>query len=274
MSVPFVHRTSVVSVLAPMETMLYLLHMYCTLPPEGTCCSLPPEETSCSLPLKETSCFLPLEKTSCSLPLEETSCSLPLEGTSCSLLLEETSCSLPLEETSCFLPLDRTSYSLVIAFGPEVAFVTPAIPVDRSNMEWSHPEAVRARLEISTGSYKARLEVIKLVRRLPRPALVSFEGGFVHFFQLLLEVYFEFHLTFLMAKKDMHTYVSRLKDTELETLIATYDIPLDLRPRMPDPNFRMINLPGGDTAIGAHLPASSSRFEQDTIQAGRLVLFC
>ncbi|GJW34189.1 hypothetical protein Tco_0054221 [Tanacetum coccineum] len=55
-----------------------------------------------------------------------------------------------------------------------------------------------------------------------------------------------------MAKKDMHTYVSRLKDTELETLIATYDIPLDLRPRLPDPNFRMINLPAGDTAIGIY----------------------
>ncbi|GJZ40944.1 hypothetical protein Tco_0587830 [Tanacetum coccineum] len=53
-----------------------------------------------------------------------------------------------------------------------------------------------------------------------------------------------------MAKKDMHTYVSCLKETELKTLIATYDIPLDLRPRLPDPNFRMINLPVGDTAIG------------------------
>ncbi|GKF77815.1 hypothetical protein Tco_0230285, partial [Tanacetum coccineum] len=29
----------------------------------------------------------------------------------------------------------RRHYSLVIASGPEVAFVTPTIPVDRSNME-------------------------------------------------------------------------------------------------------------------------------------------
>ncbi|GJU51739.1 hypothetical protein Tco_1221294 [Tanacetum coccineum] len=50
----------------------------------------------------------------------------------------------------------------------------------------------------------------------------------------------------------MHTYVSRLENTELETLIATYDIPLDLRPRLPDSNFRMINLPAGDTAIGIY----------------------
>nr|GEX35496.1 hypothetical protein [Tanacetum cinerariifolium] len=39
MSVPFVHRTSVVCVLAPMETMFYLLHRYCTSPLEETCCS-------------------------------------------------------------------------------------------------------------------------------------------------------------------------------------------------------------------------------------------
>ncbi|GKD87513.1 hypothetical protein Tco_1358667, partial [Tanacetum coccineum] len=32
--------------------------------------------------------------------------------------------------------LPRRHYSLVIASGPEVAFVTPTIPVDRSNMEW------------------------------------------------------------------------------------------------------------------------------------------
>ncbi|GKB98025.1 hypothetical protein Tco_0984162, partial [Tanacetum coccineum] len=50
----------------------------------------------------------------------------------------------------------------------------------------------------------------------------------------------------------MHTYVSRLKDTKLETLIANYDIPLYLRPRLPDPNFRMINLPARDTAIGIY----------------------
>ncbi|GJU72063.1 hypothetical protein Tco_1263468 [Tanacetum coccineum] len=41
-------------------------------------------------------------------------------------------------------------------------------------------------------------------------------------------------------------------DAELKTLIATFDIPLDLRPRLPDSNFRMINLPAGDTAIGIY----------------------
>ncbi|GJV37696.1 hypothetical protein Tco_1410173 [Tanacetum coccineum] len=50
----------------------------------------------------------------------------------------------------------------------------------------------------------------------------------------------------------MDMYVSRLKNIELEALIATYDIPLDLRPRLPDPNFRMINLPVRDTAIGIY----------------------
>nr|GEV07973.1 hypothetical protein [Tanacetum cinerariifolium] len=118
MYVPFVHRTSIVSVLALMETMLYLLHRYFTLPPEETCCSLPPEETGYSLPLEETSrslhpeetiCFLPHEKTSCSLPLEDTSCFLPLEETYCSLPLEETCCSLPPEETSYFLHPEETA---------------------------------------------------------------------------------------------------------------------------------------------------------------------
>nr|GEY38784.1 hypothetical protein [Tanacetum cinerariifolium] len=68
MFVLFVHRTLVVSVLALMETMIYLLHRYCTLSLEGTCYSLPPEETSCFLPLEETSCSLPPEESSCSLP--------------------------------------------------------------------------------------------------------------------------------------------------------------------------------------------------------------
>ncbi|GJZ52614.1 hypothetical protein Tco_0607129 [Tanacetum coccineum] len=85
-SVPFVHRTSVVSVLAPMETMLYLLHRHC---------SLPPKETGCTLPLEETCCSL----TSCSLPSEETGCSLPPE---------EIGCSLPNKEIGCFLPLEET----------------------------------------------------------------------------------------------------------------------------------------------------------------------
>ncbi|GJZ34187.1 hypothetical protein Tco_0579623, partial [Tanacetum coccineum] len=45
-------------------------------------------------------------------------------------------------------------------------------------------------------------------------------------------------------------------DAELKTLIATYDIPLDLRPRLPDSNFRMSILPAGDTAIGGGLVRS------------------
>nr|GEX33613.1 hypothetical protein [Tanacetum cinerariifolium] len=68
--VPFVDHMSVVSVLAPMETMLYLLHMYCSLPREESCCSLPPGD-----------CYLHPEETSCSLPPEETGCSLPPEKT-------------------------------------------------------------------------------------------------------------------------------------------------------------------------------------------------
>ncbi|GJW77211.1 hypothetical protein Tco_0138893 [Tanacetum coccineum] len=43
------------------------------------------------------------------------------------------------------------------------------------------------------------------------------------------------------------------EDAELKTLIATYDIPLELRPRLPDSNFRMSILSVGDTAIGIEL---------------------
>ncbi|GJX42708.1 hypothetical protein Tco_0257698 [Tanacetum coccineum] len=116
MYVPFIHRTSVVSVLAPMETMLYLLHSY-SLPPEKTSCFLPPEELAASLPPEETSCFLPPE---------------------------ETSCFLPPKETSCFLPPEETSYSLVIASGPERP---------RPEAVRARSEAVRALPEVQSGVF-------------------------------------------------------------------------------------------------------------------------
>ncbi|GKD45016.1 hypothetical protein Tco_1269661, partial [Tanacetum coccineum] len=57
-------RTSYVTpaILAPMETMLYLLYRHCSLPPDETGCSLPLEETGYSLPPKETGCSLPLKE--------------------------------------------------------------------------------------------------------------------------------------------------------------------------------------------------------------------
>ncbi|GJV88209.1 hypothetical protein Tco_1532147 [Tanacetum coccineum] len=116
----------------------------CSLPLEETCWSLPPEETGCSLHPEETGCSIPHEETCWSLPIEETRCSLPYEETCWSLPPKETGCSLPPKETCWSLPPKETScsyllrrlYSLVISSGPEVAFVTSAIPVDHSNMEW------------------------------------------------------------------------------------------------------------------------------------------
>nr|GEX88528.1 hypothetical protein [Tanacetum cinerariifolium] len=70
-----------------------------------------------------------------SLPHAETGYSLPPEETSYSLPPEGATYSLPSEETSCSLPFEETSYSLVIASGPEAAFFTPVIPVDRCNMK-------------------------------------------------------------------------------------------------------------------------------------------
>ncbi|GJX56287.1 hypothetical protein Tco_0286184, partial [Tanacetum coccineum] len=170
--------------------------------------------------------------------------------------------------------LMRRHYSLVIASRPEVAFITLAIPVCFSAAAINHVASMRyhgassaasscggfhpggfslgvrllVRQRVSSGG--ARLELlVGLDQRL------CFISDSLDQKWFRSEVVFHsgysrpFYLIFLMAKKDMHTYVSQLKDTELETLIATYDIPLDLRPRLPDPNFRMINLPAGDTAI-------------------------
>nr|GEU63896.1 hypothetical protein [Tanacetum cinerariifolium] len=112
------------------------------------------------------------------------------------------------------------------------------------------------------GLFLDNSEVFELVRRCDYFELVRrLWLGLDQIFQHSFKVFFDLHLTLLMAKKDMHTYVSRLNYTELETLITTYDIPLDLRPHLPDPNIRMINLPDGDTTIG-----SSSRSEQGQVR--------
>ncbi|GJX64145.1 hypothetical protein Tco_0298488 [Tanacetum coccineum] len=155
MSVSFVHRTSVVSVLDPIETMLYLLHRYCTLPPEETCCSLP---------LKETSCFLLHEETNYSLPLEETSCFLPSE---------ETSYSLPPEETSCFLPPEETSYSLVIVSGQ---------PSSPQLFQWTIPTWSGFVLGILGGVSSDCLP--QSIRR--RPYLVNFTIIFSKVFKIII----------------------------------------------------------------------------------------
>nr|GEV64882.1 hypothetical protein [Tanacetum cinerariifolium] len=245
MSVPFLHRTLVIGVLAPMETMLYLLHRYCTLPPEKTCCSLPPEETGCSLHPEETSCSLPSKETSCFLLFGEISCSLPPEKTSCFLPPEETCCSLPPEDTSCSLPPDETSYflppeeTLLLMVRPELFGSSGVIWLVRSWLVSAEVVGLDWRWFVS----------IREIGVDWRCECSSESIDWTDFFQQSFKIFFDFRLTFLMAKKDRHTYVYQLKDTELETLIATYDIPLDLRPHLPGPNFRMINLPAGDTSI-------------------------
>ncbi|GKF17317.1 hypothetical protein Tco_0062235, partial [Tanacetum coccineum] len=129
MFVPFVHPTSVVSVLTPIETMLYLLCRHCYLPPERTAgpyllrrlilaLTLPPEETTAlTLPPEET--------TALTLPPEETCCSLSLEETDCSLPPEETGCSLSLEETCYFLPPEETGSSLCYLLRRLLALTLP-----------------------------------------------------------------------------------------------------------------------------------------------------
>ncbi|GJX79129.1 hypothetical protein Tco_0327278 [Tanacetum coccineum] len=127
------------------ELLLLLMRRHCSLPHEETLLSSlgditsPHKETlrHCSLPPEET--LLHLLRRHCSLPPEETllhllkrHCFLPPEETLLHLIRRH--CSLPPEET--LLLLLRRHCSIVIASGPEVAFVNPATPADRSNMEW------------------------------------------------------------------------------------------------------------------------------------------
>ncbi|GKA23126.1 hypothetical protein Tco_0709088, partial [Tanacetum coccineum] len=97
------------------------------------CCFLLPEETAAPYLLRRL-LLLTFWVDCCFLPPEETAAPYLLRRL---LLLTSRGdcCSLPPEETAAPYLL-RRYYSLVIASKPEVAFVTPAIPVDRSNMEW------------------------------------------------------------------------------------------------------------------------------------------
>ncbi|GKD64810.1 hypothetical protein Tco_1306918 [Tanacetum coccineum] len=53
-----------------------------------------------------------------------------------------------------------------------------------------------------------------------------------------------------MSKNDMITRVSDLSEIDLENIINTYNIPLDLHSRLPDPNLTMDRLPSD--AIGIY----------------------
>ncbi|GJR34317.1 hypothetical protein Tco_1210001 [Tanacetum coccineum] len=61
-------------------------------------------------------------------------------------------------------------------------------------------------------------------------------------------------------------YSSSSEDAELKTLIATYDIPLSLRHRLPDSNFRMSILLARDTAIDK-VPTSFNQDHVDRLKA-------
>ncbi|GJZ11972.1 hypothetical protein Tco_0546731 [Tanacetum coccineum] len=47
----------------------------------------------------------------------------------------------------------------------------------------------------------------------------------------------------VVPKFDMHTYTSSMTDDEVANMASKYDIPLDLRPRAPDPTLTMNKLP-------------------------------
>ncbi|GKB75354.1 hypothetical protein Tco_0942249, partial [Tanacetum coccineum] len=141
-----------------------------------------------------------------------------------------TPCLLRGLATAYFL---RRHYSLVIASRPEVAFVTPAITrfrFDRIQRVWS--EIRGARLE---GLIRGWVCIVS------RPALVL-SGGI----RLILSGGVD-----LISSEGID-----LISSEGIRLISSGGIdlisPEDLKPRLPDPNFRMINLPARDTTIGIY----------------------
>ncbi|GKA25011.1 hypothetical protein Tco_0711044 [Tanacetum coccineum] len=216
-SVPFIHRTLAVSVLAPRKTTLYLLCRHR------------------SLPSKETVVPYLLRRPT----------SAPYLLRRLLLLTRGDCCSLPPEKTTAPYFL-RRHCSLVISSRPEVAFVTPSIPVDRSNMEWSCLKVLLGpHLEVRLRLFRFRFTWSKDLRYthpevssigLDRSCLGTsirgvWSGGF---------------------KCSSGVVGFHSEGSELEILIVTYDIPLDLRPRLLDPNFRMIDLPVEDTAIGIY----------------------
>ncbi|GJV56005.1 hypothetical protein Tco_1457010 [Tanacetum coccineum] len=94
-----------------------------------------------------------------------------------------------------------------------------------------------------------------------RPEVIALGGSarpeFVFEFAWRVFEFASIGVGFLGARPELVRFVRpegfvHPEDAELKTLIATYDIPLNLRPRLPDSNFRMINLPAGDTAIGVY----------------------
>ncbi|GKD95649.1 hypothetical protein Tco_1379546, partial [Tanacetum coccineum] len=244
-SVPFIHRMSVVSVLALMETMLYILHRHC---------SLPPEETGCTLPLEETCCSL----TSCSLPSEETSCSLPPEETGCSLPPKEIGCSLPNEETGCFLPPEETLLLKLLAEG----FILRGLVWRRVSSGGARPKLLvsncfdrwRSRSEIVVGL--SRMEFLGslvwsrkgyLIRnqRVSHPESKAISSGVEpdqrNLIRLLDQREFD---QFLPTNLFRHSLDFTLFSLWLRKIC------INLRHHLPDPNFRMINLLARDTAIG------------------------
>ncbi|PWA33867.1 hypothetical protein CTI12_AA624540 [Artemisia annua] len=72
------------------------------------------------------------------------------------------------------------------------------------------------------------------------------------------------------VKFDMHLHKSKLTQSELDTIITTYNIPLELHPVLPDPAVTMaefLELPdweGTSFSVGEELPAGHQRPNRTT----------
>ncbi|GJT88424.1 hypothetical protein Tco_1070141 [Tanacetum coccineum] len=192
----------------------------------------------------------------CSLPPVQTAAPYLL----CRLLLLTSCadcCSLPPVQTAAPYLLCR-HYFLVIASRPEVTFIIPAIPVfgDSPGGE-SRSEGLgdssrgRSQSEV-VGSYNEGALIICRGSIL----IVCCRGGLIVYRRGVLVVCRGGILIVcrggVLRSWGGSVLISTFDDSELEALVASYDIPLVLRPRLPDPNFRMINLTVEDTTIGIY----------------------
>ncbi|GJU06532.1 hypothetical protein Tco_1122962 [Tanacetum coccineum] len=253
-----------------------------SLPPEETSYSLPPEETGYSLPPEGIGYSLPPEGTGYSLPPEGASYSLPPEETLLLRILGVNSDCLPQstggDHTSSCLPslLQDTSIvkaklssrgSTSVASMYQTLSYLSKLSSRGSARQYTNSDGdnVAACLlkGLATLYLLGRLATPYLLRRLATPCLLKglatpcllrglatpcllrglatpcLLGG------LATPYLLRRHYSLVIASGPEVAFVTPAISVNRSNMKC-------LRPRLPDPNFRMINLSAGDTAIGIY----------------------
>ncbi|GJX71709.1 hypothetical protein Tco_0308880 [Tanacetum coccineum] len=266
-----------------METMLYLLHRHCSLPPKENCCSLPPEETSCSLPSKETAAPYLLRRMLL----------LTSRGDYCFLSLKET-LLLRFHQRSSFeldwrYPVRRGSFG---STGCGSLFRSESYFLDRSTLVQSELGSIRDAIEVnlrrllelgkrdlSVDEYLSQLGfsiAYSFLRVIPRtmvyykdctfisspgcsrpnmsfdmPAYPEYLSSLARASLVEVSSLSSFPYFPAMSKNDIKTRVSTILKDDLRDLVKTFCIPANLHPRLLDPALTMDRLP--DDPIGPYV---------------------